>query len=432
MQINPFQIIHYPFDASLMSRVVCPPYDKLSDELIKACKGLHPHNFVSAIIGETLADHSYYPKAAETLRSWLRTGILEQESSPKLLVYRQAFECPISGKKLTRTGFFALLRLPERDRNDVLPHERTFAEHKADRLQLYRAVRGTPEAIFVLYSDPDQSVLSLLEYPADSVSFQDPQGHTNSLALLDSPPIINSIKERVESQKLLIADGHHRFETGMNFRDECRQAFPDREGPQPWDDILVYFTAMEDPGLAILPTHRIVKAVSDEAFSLFLERCRSVFEVEALPGIVNPDSIASLASSLSSSETHSESFGLVTRQKLYRLRLSDPQLLRKHLPEDIEEPLQDLPVVWLHRVLLDRFLGFESEENAPDRIAYVRTAPEVVQGLTADGYDLGILLRGTQSREVQKVAQAGLRMPQKSTDFFPKVLSGLAVYLHPM
>lgn len=431
MQINPFPIIHYPFDQSVLSRVVCPPYDKLSDELIGFYRGLHPNNFISAIIGDTLADHSYYEKAAETLHSWLKAGILEQESSHRLLVYRQTFDCPLSGQKLTRTGFFALLRLPERDRNDVLPHERTFAEHKADRLRLYRAARGTPEAIFVLYSDPDQAVLSQLSASADIVTFEDQHGHTNSLSLIDSPDAFAVIKNRVESQKLLIADGHHRFETGMNFRDECRQAYPDRQAPQPWDDILVYFTSMEDPGLSILPTHRLVKGVSAETFAAFLERCRSLFEIEELPGIPNPDRIAQLAISLSSTNSDSEAFGLVTRDGLYRLRLVEPQKIKGFLPVDIEEPLQDLPVVWLHRILFDRFLGFESEENAPDRIGYVRTASEVFHGLQKEGYDLGVLLRGTFSREVQKVAQAGFRMPQKSTDFFPKVLSGLAIYLHP-
>jgi uncharacterized protein (DUF1015 family) len=430
MEIRPFQVIHYPFDAKLLTHVVCPPYDKVTDQDIAHYRSRHPHNFVHAIIGNSLSDHSYYKEAAKTLHDWVQEGVLARESAEKILVYRQSYDSPLTGEKLTRTGFFALLRLPERGGNEVLPHERTFSEHKADRLKLYRAVRGNPEAIFVLYSDPTDEVLKRLSSASFGVSFPDPHGHQNEIGLLDSPEAVGAIRGIVESQKLLIADGHHRFETGQNYRDECRAANPGSSGPQPYEYILVYFTALEDPGLVILPTHRLIKGVSKAQLEEFIKRASDFFEIQPSKDPVNPEGIAETAIRLSKLKPNEEAFALATGEGIHWLRLRDREKLKTLLPPEIAEPLRDLPVVWLHRTFLDRFLSVSQEEGAPDRLGYVRTVEEVFNGLKDGGYDACFLLRGTRPEEVKQVAQTGHRMPQKSTDFFPKVLSGIAAYLY--
>ncbi|NUN95557.1 MAG: DUF1015 domain-containing protein [Candidatus Omnitrophica bacterium] len=431
MEIRPFQVIHYPFESALLSQVVCPPYDRVTDELIAELRARHPQNFVRAVIGTSLADHKYHDKAASTLRGWLAEGVLKEEEREKVLVYRQRYTCPLTGQNRRRSGFFALLRLPERDKEEVLPHERTFSEHKADRLLLYRAVRGTPEPIFVLYSDPSGKVLQELEQTPTQVEFTDLHEHRNELALLDSPEAVRVLKEVVESQKLLIADGHHRFETGQNYRDECRAANPGDPTPQASDYILVYFTAIEDPGLVILPTHRLVKGVTQSDIESFLSRAKDFFEVEEFPGMVTPDTLTEGAMALAGAKEGREALAFVTRHSIRLLHLRDREKLKSLLPPEVAEPLRDLPVVWLHQVLLGKLLGIRQEEGAPDRIAYVRTGEEVAGGLSEGGYDVAFLLRGTLPEEVKRVAESGHRMPQKSTDFFPKVLSGVAAYLHP-
>jgi uncharacterized protein (DUF1015 family) len=428
MEIRPYPVIHYPFDPELLSQVVCPPYDKVDNEQISHFQNAHPNNYIHAIIGESLADHAYHEKAAKTLHNWLKSGVLVQELSGKILVYRQRYSSPSSGEDLSRAGFFALLRLPERDKGDVLPHERTFAEHKADRLLLYRAVRGTPEAIFVLYSDPQGEVLNQLRKTETQVSFQDFHGHMNELALIDSPEVVLAIKSVVENQKLLIADGHHRFETGQNFRDECRAAKPQTSAPQPWDYILVYFTALQDPGLVILPTHRLVKGISPAQNEAFLSRVNDFFSVEEVEGTPSAALFGEVCSTLEASQ--SETLALASRNAIRLLRLRDKKKLKTLLPPDIAEPLRNLPLVWLHQILLGQMLGVSQEEGAPDRIGYVRTGEEVEAGLRKGGFDLAFLVRGTRPEEVQRVAESGHRMPQKSTDFYPKVLSGLAAYLY--
>ncbi len=430
MEIRPFPVIHYPFDPELLSRVICPPYDKLSDTQIVSFRGLHPHNYVRAIIGEQLSDHQYYEHAAATLRGWVREGVLLREKKDQFLVCRQTFLCPQSGSEVTRTGFFALLRLPERGERGVLPHERTFAEHKADRLSLYRAVKGNPEAIFVLYSDPDHQVLESMMTAKTRVTFRDPEGHRIQLGLLEDPSSIAKIQGLVEPQTLLIADGHHRFETGQNYRDECREACPDASGPQPWDFILVYFTAIEDPGLVILPTHRLLRNVSADDFRELLSRCQDFFDITFLEKPVSSANLHEISAGLSMPGSGRETLGLVTRDTIQLLHLRDPEKLKTLLSADLAGPLRDLPVVWLHRILLDHFLGLAQEEGAPDRLGYVRTADEVFMGLSTGAYDVAFLLRGTYPEEVSAVAGMGLRMPQKSTDFFPKVPSGITAYLH--
>jgi uncharacterized protein (DUF1015 family) len=331
---------------------------------------------------------------------------------------------------MTRSGFYGLLKLPEREENAVLPHERTFSEHKADRLKLYQAVRGTPEGIFVLYSDPEGAVDLLLREAAASVAFEDFHGHQNEICLVRSPETIGAIRKVVEAHKLLIADGHHRFETGQDYRDACRAANPDATGPQPYDYILVYFTAIEDPGLVVLPTHRPVRGVSAGDLEVFLDHACDFFDIEEVEGEVRAEAIGKAALQIDDGYPDRETFGLVSRDRIRFLHLRDREKLKTLLPPTVAPSLRDLPVVWLHGVLMERFLSISQEDGAPDRVAYVRTGEEVYSSLHG-GYDVVFLLRGTRPGEVRRAAESGERMPQKSTDFYPKVLSGLAVYLHP-
>lgn len=431
MQIEAFPVIHYPLKSDLLERVVCPPYDKFTNEQIRAFRERDPHNFVWAILGESLEDHGYHREAAERLRSWLKERVVVREEKPKILVYRQTFKSPLTGEERTRTGFYALLQLPDPKENAVLPHERTFSEHKADRLKLYTEVRGTPESIFVLFSDPNGEIGECFASVAADVTFEDFQGHENEVALVDDPKILETIQRVVGSQKLLIADGHHRYETGQNFQAQCRAAHPEATGPQPWDYILVYFTALEDPGVEILPTHRLVKEVSAEAIESFLAHARDFFDIEESDEEVTGESIHEKAIEIHQGENEGETLGLVTRDRIYTMRLRDAEKLKSLLAPDVADSIRDLPVVWIHRIFFDQLLKVSQEEGAPDRIAYVRTGQEIQAGLGRLGYDVAFLLRGTHPDEVRKAAEAGVRMPQKSTDFFPKILSGLAAYLHP-
>ena len=311
-----------------------------------------------------------------------------------------------------------------------MPHERTFSEHKADRLKLYREVAGTPEPIFVLCSDPSGEFGAILSAVEAEVAFEDFIGHRNELAVVRSGETIEAIRRIVEPQQLLIADGHHRFETGQNYRDERRTADPNAHGPQPYDFILVYFAAIEDPGLVILPTHRAVKEVSDCRLSVLLDHAKEFFEIEETEAAVTPETLREAILQTHNQGKEREVFGLATRDRILFLRLRDREKLKTLLPPEIAAPLRDLPVVWLHRVLLEEFLDVVQEEGAPDRVAYVRTGEEVHDLLFKKGYNAAFLLRGTRPEEVRSVAQSGERMPQKSTDFYPKILSGLAVYLH--
>jgi uncharacterized protein (DUF1015 family) len=439
MEIRPYPSIHYPFDSQLLSKVVCPPYDKVDNEQIKACRASHPHNFIHVIIGGTLEDHAYYESAAKILREWTKTGILVEEKDASFLVYRQTFEVsqlvgdkqPQSSCVITRTGFFALLRLPERDEKTVLPHERTFAEHKADRLQLYRATRGTPEPIFVLYQDSTLSVHRILTSAAPEVTFADLHEHTNQLGFIRDPIQIQQIRDAIETQHLLIADGHHRFETGQNYRDECRQAFPHLTSPQPWDYILVYLTALEDPGLVILPTHRLVKGITSPQVEKLLIHLQDLGQVEQVGQAPTEATLQALASQVEEMSLEQETIGIVTREGLWTCTFQNEGKLKALLPREVTGPLLELPIVWLHRILLDQFLALQQEEGAPERIIYVRTPAEVYQKLMKGDCELAFILRGTRPVEVSRVAEAGYRMPQKSTDFFPKVLSGVTTYLHP-
>jgi uncharacterized protein (DUF1015 family) len=430
VEIRPYPIIHYPFEEKLLSQVVCPPYDKVSDEMISSFRATHPHNFIHAILGKTLHDPDYYPEATATIRRWVKEGVLVSESEDQILILRQKFRSPLDGEMCHRAGFFALLRLPERDRQEVLPHERTFADHKADRLKLYQTLQGNPEAIFILYSDPDSVTDSILRSVPAEVTFRDYIENENELCRLQDPEVIAQLRAIVESRHLLIADGHHRFETGMDYRDEMRSRHPEATGPQPYDYILVYFTPMESPGLVILPTHRLVRNLSEQTLARFLEKATPYFEIKSLPLAVNAESIRKLLSAVHHTDSGHDSIGLVTREHRYELVVKDRAALESLLPADMEQCLKGLPVVWLHRILFDQWLSLHQEEGAPQQVEFAQTVVDVSSGLFERGFDAGFLLRGTRPDEVRLVAESGCRMPQKSTDFYPKILSGLTLYLH--
>jgi uncharacterized protein (DUF1015 family) len=362
-----------------------------------------------------------YKRAAKFLQDWLEAGVLVEDTESSLYVYRQEFTNPADGNRYSRTGLVCALKLEPYSAGVVLPHEETRTKAKEDRLRLMRATQTNPEPIFGLYEDPESFLLkALLE--ATTTAAPDLQARANGdehvVWRLSDPEAISSVQRFLAPRKVWIADGHHRYETALAYRDERRAADGDPASPQPYDYLLVVLSAFNDPGIVVLPTHRLVKNTSAgllEQLPLQLDR---YFTVE-------PVGLQELPERMAGDPRHVHRFGMVSPEGAWVLTLKDPAVMDAAV-EDHSTHWKQLDVSILHTLVLDRSLGIPTAALAttPD-VGYTRDRNEALEKVRNGEYQLAFLLNLPTADEVRLVASAGDKMPPKSTFFYPKLWSGL-------
>lgn len=420
-EIFPLRAVRYnPDKIQDLNAVIAPPYDQISESLQDELYGRSPYNFVRLILGKVFPGdsdhHSRYTRAAENLARWLREAVLVEEESPGTWVYEQRFVLR-DGRSYTRTGLVALVKL-EPPGATVLPHEQTFPKPKQDRLNLMRATRANLEHVFFLYDDPERrlerEVFHRSREGLPFLSCTDDLGtcHTLWRVAAENETLVRSF---FRDRKLLIADGHHRYETSLTYREE-RLAEKSKAPPDaPFLFRLGTLVSLQDPGLVILPTHRVLKELPQNGFSL--EIFSEYFNVEE---IRDPKAL------LSRMEEKRHVFGLVLPNQLCALVLKDSFHPGREFPK-APPPLQDLDVFLLHRLVFDRLLRLP-EGRLDEIVSYARW-PEEVMGLIRSGsHRAAFLLNPVKPPEVFQVARSGEKMPHKSTDFYPKLWSGLLFY----
>ncbi len=449
-EIVPFRGVHFDaWKVGGLDSAVAPPYDVISPRQQQALYATGPHNIVRLILNAPEPGDDVeapYGRAAEYLRQSLETGVLVEDPSPCLYEYQQEFTNPADGQRYRRTGLFCALKLEPYSAGVVLPHEETRTKAKEDRLRLMRATRCNPEPIFGLYEDPQGLVGRLL---AASVGEAAPDlqvtlgDDTHEVRRVTDPEAILAIRRFLAPGKVWIADGHHRYETALAYRDEVRVDAASRregEGATPGsgvesresrvespdspgaDYILIVLTAFTDPGLVVLPTHRLVRNVTPgklEQLPLQLER---YFNVEPVP-------LDTLSQAMAKPADGDHHFGMVDGTSAYLLTLRDPQVMDAAVT-DHSAAWKRLDVSILQTLVLDRSLGIPAASLAttPD-IGYTRDVKEAIEAVRGGEYQLAFLLGQPQADEVRQVAAAGDKMPPKSTFFYPKLWSGLLLRL---
>jgi len=412
-KIEPFRSLHYnPDHITDLSLVVAPPYDVIDGSGQEALYQKHPYNFVRLILGRELgadtAAENRYTRAGAYFDEWQRRGILVQDEKPALYVIEQKFS--VSGRSMRRLGFIALMRLDDDGgKVSIYPH----AAPKEDRLRLFRTVEANLSPIFTVFSDPKKTVRRLLDRvmragkPASSC--RDPEGVENRLGRVTDPALIEKVKKELSGREVFIADGHHRHEVARLFRGEKRRelgtAFKDS-----YNFIMTYFTALEDEGICILPTHRLVEKA---AFSL--EALKPAFGVEKRAD--SKDLVAAMGQGKGEAV-----FGVYRDKEYFLLRLCDRKLPRQVLP-DATEDYRALDVALLHKIVFDHFLKISLEQ-----VRYEVQVDRAVAAVDEGRYSALFLLNPTRIEQIRAIALGGGAMPQKSTYFYPKVLSGLAVH----
>ena len=411
---------------------VTPPYDVISGEMQDVLYARHPQNAVRLVFGresdEDTPQNNRYTRAAAHLAAWRSEGIFLQDK-PAIYPYEQTFSC--AGIGYTRRGFLARVLLGEWGESGIYPHEKTLSGPKEDRLRLMRAVRGQTGPVFGLLSDNEGRVCGELDGLVDYEPFADIEdsGVKHRIWVLDDPERAQAFAALASASPIFIADGHHRYETALTYRNEVRQSMqeagqvPPPLGELAADYILMMIVPDSDPGLVILPTHRLVHHVADFSLEGFLRGCEPNFSVRR---VANEGELQAAQSSAETSV-----FGLVAPEALYLLTLADGQAMSRRVP-DAPDAWRQLDVSVLHLLLLEDLLGIdEGRLMRKENILYSKDANDAIRKVRAgeDEVQAGFLMRPTSMRQVKAVAEAGEVMPQKSTFFYPKVLSGLVFNL---
>ena len=435
-EIRPFRALHYNrARIHELGSVVTQPYDKISTEMQSRYYGLSPYNLVRVIRGLTHVEdnpqNNVYLRASRCFRDWIEDGILVPDSEPAIYPYDQAYEVPgRPGRKKARRGFIAVCRLQDYSARVVHPHEQTLSAPKTDRLELLKSTRAHFGQVFVLYSDPAGCVESLLaerlpEQPWEQVTDEYQTLHT--VWRITEGEVINQVVAAMADKKLVIADGHHRYETALAYRDHCRSRAASDE---PAQYVMMTCVRMETEGLTILPTHRLVHGLPAFDWSDFLAQARPIFDVEEFAAQDELDGWASLfLERLARAGREGPAFGAYAgRGKLALLRLRSDYDLESAL-NVLPATLRRLDVILLHHLILEEILRIDPQAVREERnLTYHREFSAAAAAVTRGEAQLCLLLNPTPVQAVRDNALAGLTLPQKSTDFYPKLLTGLAIY----
>jgi uncharacterized protein (DUF1015 family) len=398
--VKGFRAIRYnPDKIQDFGSVLAPPYDVISPAEQEEFYESSPRNVIRLILPKGEGDVKY-ERAAKTFRDWSAEKVLIQDPEPGIYPYYQEFE--ESGKKFTRKGFLARVMLEDFSTKRILPHERTFPKHKLDRLKLNTACKANMSPVFSVYSDPEGNIEKLIdqklpEKPIFDVIYMD--GIRNRLWKISDASVISFITERMMDKSFLIADGHHRYETALEYRDLERKK-KDGAGEEPFDFVMMYISRAEGEGLIINPTHRVVRNLGKYTVDSFLEKLREEFNVEKM----------SLQTGIS--KIGYEEFTVITIDPEHAYRVSAP----KTSPPDYAKS----GVMLLHKLVFKKILN---EEDSG--IFYTKYTDEALEMVRNGQYELAFILPELRANDIFEVVLAGERMPHKTTYFYPKILSGL-------
>jgi len=427
-QISAFPALRYDPEKVRLADVVTQPYDKITPQMQDGYYKASPHNLVRIILGrpegKETEGKNRYTDAADCLKNWRQAGIFAQDP-PSIYAYSQRFLVPGSSATVERRGFIAAGTLYDYAERVVFRHEQTLAKPKSDRLSLLRATHAHFGQIFMLYSDPAQTIDSLL-FEDGNHEWQevtDEYKVLHRMRRISDPATLNIVKTEMADRKLIIADGHHRYETALNFRREaaitssaCLKDNASR--------VMMTFVNMDSPGLVILPTHRVVYGLANFDVPSFVKSARELYEVHEL-GVIDAPRAATL---LADSGKKAVSFVAVTKQGSFLMAAKTGS--EAHIPSDFSARQRKLDVVNLHSLLLEKALGISHEQvTNQQHIRYLRGAEEAFTTVKTDPeVNVAFLMNPVSIEQVREIAFAGEVLPQKSTDFYPKLLSGLTIY----
>lgn len=412
--VRPFCGIRYSLSkVGDLSKVTAPPYDQINRELQEELHRRHPLNVIRLILGldgsnDSIKDNKYL-RSSSLFQEWFINGILLQDSEPAIYVYQQEFT--LKNKIRKRTGYVALVEVEPFERGIILPHEKILPKPFEDRKKLLIETGVHFESIFLLYEDKDGKTNqpkndALNETPI--MEAQDDLKVVHRIWALTNPLTSQNLIKFWAPLKFYIADGHHRYNTAINHTRYC----------------LATLFSMEDPDLVILPTHRLIKNINGFQEENFIEAARRYFLLEDI------DSLEILLGLMEEGfKNHEHLFGLITLNSIFLMKLMDNVNLQKFSPPGVSKTWMNLDVSVLHQIVIDHILGVTLRDLVKgENVEYIRWPKDAESKVKDNSAQIAFLLNPTRIEEVSTIALQNETMPQKSTDFYPKLLSGLLMY----
>ncbi len=433
--VKPFRGLLFDQTRAPIAKVATEPYDKISVPMQKEYALRHPFNFVHLILDAIHpsddAKNNRYTRSARRLKDWIRRGVLQPDSEPAFYLYEQTFRVRGLGKK-TRRGIIGLMRLENFSKGNVLPHEHTLAKPRKDRMSLLKATKANLEQIFLLYEDSKQALEKKLEHWSKGkpfMQFDDDKGVQQRVWKITRPADRQAVSRFLSARKLFIADGHHRYTISEMFHRKVKASKSSAALKEASSWRMATFVNMYSPGLVILPTHRAVAMPSGWDCSRLLEDLREDFDVQELS--VPADLVKAAGKLMAGVRRGGASgpcFGLLTKKRMAVLTLRRDGRLKERL-RGLEKQFQALDVALLHHLILDKRMDICSKSvEKGGQISYIREPEDVARKISSGECSVGFLQNSADIEQVRRIARAGQCMPQKSTDFYPKLLSGLVVY----
>lgn len=428
-EIRPFRALRFSESAGCAQQLTCPPYDIISEEQRQAYLQRNPNNIIRLELPRD--GENPYQVASDVLQQWLQSGVLRQDERAAYYIYEIDFStdgmdgCPVGGGRHSVSGVIAQVHLEEFSKGVVLPHEETLSKAKADRFELMKATSCNFSNIYSLYMDSDggettEGLLSEAMKAHPDVEMTDEAGCIHRLWIVTEPQWVERMTRKFINTRLYIADGHHRYETALHYRDTVRAQGAQSDGA---DYVMMYLVEMDHPGLVVFPTHRLLRDLPAFDKEVVLAACQENFEViRDLP-------VASLNEQMLAAYARGEkAFALYTGGESYDcITLKDVAALDKLLPE-YTLSVRRLDVQILHSLVLEHVLGID-KENMKNQInlTYTRSLQQALEEVREERAQACFILNPTRVQEIRDVASAGAKMPQKSTYFYPKLITGLTM-----
>jgi uncharacterized protein (DUF1015 family) len=438
-EIFPFRAYRYNAARVEPAKVLTQPYDKITPAMAEKYAAASPYNLITIEKGKSLPtdtpENNVYTRAAKALDEWISAGVIVQDAVPSLYAYFQEYTVPGTNERQVRKGFITVARLEDYSAGVVFRHEQTLSGPKADRLELMRHTQVHTGQLFMLYNDSAGRVDALLDLAAHapaSVEVRDEYDVVHRLWPVTNAPTVEIIQRELADKKLVIADGHHRYETALAYRDECRARAGRQDRDAPYEKVMMTLFNTMGKGLTILPTHRVVANVPNFSFDRFHAALADLFDARKYPferATDRPQAYQQFRRDLQTSGRAQRAVGVYAGGgAFYIFSLKKGSNLETLLP-DVSPAQRQLDVVLLHRLILERGLGITADAVKTEKnLTYEREMDTAVAEVDQGRAQVCFLLNSVSVETVAEMAMAGEVLPQKSTDFFPKLMSGITMY----
>ena len=420
--IKPFRGMRFDTGkAGELKTLCCPPYDIISEDERKAFIAQNEYNVIRLELPREGED--VYAHAGEVLDMWRAKGILLHEDKPAVYIYEMEFNA--YNKRRSVKGIIARVKVEEFSKGVILPHEFTLSKAKTDRFNLMKATNCNFSQIYALYMDDEHTTLKTIDAQSEgdaAYQFTDDDNITHRLWVVTDEALIAKLTADFADRKLYIADGHHRYETALNYRDYCRENGISKEGDAQ-DYQMMFLVDMEHPGLIVFPTHRLVRDLKDFDKNKVLSGCEQYFEIKRFGDVSNMNTALG-----ESYREGRKSFAFYCgKGEWYLMTLRDISTMAAVLP-DVSPASQQLDVSVLHSLVLEKTMGIDRENMANQiNLTYTKFFEEAILGVDKGEFQCSFILNPTRVTEIRDVAAAGEKMPQKSTYFYPKMITGMVM-----